>query len=167
MAIMTVAMAVGLLLQMLTFAIVARSMGPHQFGAFATVAALVLIVGSFSGWGAEQLLLRRVGRTPEELPRAMATGLAFLALSAPLLVLLSLAVVPLLIDNSIPWSIVLCVAVADLFLARVNNIAGASYQAVGRARGNAWLNVGFASARLLAALLWVAVVRRHDASSWS
>jgi len=47
MGIMTIAMAASLLLQMLTFAIVARSMGPHQFGAFATVAALVLIVGSF------------------------------------------------------------------------------------------------------------------------
>ena len=41
------------------------------------------MIGSFSGWGAEQLILRRVGRAREELPRAMATSLVFLALSAP------------------------------------------------------------------------------------
>jgi len=167
MGIMTGAMAVSLLLQMLTFAIVARSMGPHQFGAFATVAALALIVGSFSGWGAEQLILRRVGRAREELPQAMATSFIFLALSAPPLVLLSMALVPMVIDSSIAWQIVLFVAISDIALARVNKIAAACYQAVGRPGGNARLNVGFATARVLAALLWVIAAPRHDAQSWS
>lgn len=167
MGIMTIAMALSLLLQMLTFAIVARSMGPHQFGAFATVAALVMIVGSFSGWGAEQLLLRRVGRAPAELPRAMATGLVFLGITAPPLVLLCMALVPMLVDSSVAWTIVLFIAIADIGLARVNTIAAACYQAVGRTRGNAWLNVGFAAARVLAALLWVAAAPEHDALSWS
>jgi len=167
MSIMTIAMAASLLLQMLTFAIVARSMGPHQFGAFATVAALVLIVGSFSGWGAEQLILRRVGRAREELPQAMATSLVFLALSAPPLVLLSMALVPMVIDSSIAWQLVLFVAISDIALARVNSIAAACYQAVGRPGGNAQLNVRFATARVLAALLWVAAAAHHDALSWS
>ncbi len=167
MGIMTVSMAVSLLLQMLTFAIVAGTMGPRQFGAFATVAALTVITGSFSGWGAEQLLLRRVGRTPAELPRAMATGLVFLALSAPPLVLLSMALVPLAIDSSISWQVVLFVAISDIAFARVNSIAASCYQAVGRPRGNAWLSIGFGSSRLLAALLWIVTARSHDAHSWA
>ena len=167
MGIMTVAMGASLMLRMLTFAIVARSMGSHQFGAFATVAAVALMIGSFSGWGAEQLILRRVGRAREELPRAMATSLVFLALSAPPLVLLSLALVPLFIDASIAWRIVLFVAISDIGLARVNSIAAACYQAVGRPAGNARLNVGFALARVLAALLWILAAPRHDALSWS
>ena len=118
---------------MLTFAIVAGTMGPRQFGAFATVAALALITGSFSGWGADQLLLRRVGRAREELPRAMATSLVFLALSAPPLVLLSMALVPLAIDNSISWQIVLFVGVSDIALARVNTIAATCYHGRGSA----------------------------------
>jgi O-antigen/teichoic acid export membrane protein len=167
MGIMTVAMGASLMLRMLTFAIVARGLGPHQFGTFATVTAVALMIGSFSGWGAEQLILRRVGRAREELPRAMATSLVFLALSAPPLVLLSVVLVPLVIDSSIAWRIGLFVAISDIGLARVNSIAAASYQAVGRPGGNARLNVGFELARVLAALVWMVAAPRHDALSWS
>jgi O-antigen/teichoic acid export membrane protein len=128
MSIITVSMAVSLLLQMFTFAIIAGSMGPRQFGAFATVAALAVITGSFSGWGSDQLLLRRVGRAREELPRAMATSLVFLALSAPPLVLLSVVLVPLAIDDSISWQIVLFVAVSNIALARVNTVAATRFR---------------------------------------
>jgi O-antigen/teichoic acid export membrane protein len=167
MSIITVSMAVSLLLQMLTFAIIAGSMGPRQFGAFATVAALAAITGSFSGWGSDQLLLRRVGRAREELPRAMATSLVFLALSAPPLVLLCVVLVPLAIDDSISWQIVLFVGVSDIALARVNTVAATCFMAVGRPRGNAWLSIGLSSARLLTALLWIVAAQSHDALSWS
>ena len=43
MSIFTVAMAARLVLQLLVFGIVAGSMGPTQFGAFASVAALAAI----------------------------------------------------------------------------------------------------------------------------
>ena len=52
MSIFTVAMAVRLVLQVVVFDIVAGSMGPTQFGTFASVAALTAIFSSFSGWGA-------------------------------------------------------------------------------------------------------------------
>jgi O-antigen/teichoic acid export membrane protein len=167
MSIFTVAMAVRLVLQLVVFGIVAGSMGPTQFGAFASVAALAAIFSSFSGWGADQLLLRRVGRTREELPKAMATSMAFTALSGPPLVLLAIVVVPLAIDSSIPWQIVLFVAISDVGFARVNGIGGSCYQAMGRPMGTLRLSVGFAVARVMTALLWVAVARHHDALSWS
>ena len=167
MSIITVAMAVRLVLQIVVFGIVAGSMGPTQFGAFASVAALAAIFSSFSGWGADQLLLRRVGRAREELPKAMATSMAFVALSAPPLVLLAIVVVPLAIDSSIPWQLVLFVAISDIGFARVSGIGASCYQAVGRPMGTLRLSVGFAVARVMAALLWVAVARHHDALSWS
>jgi O-antigen/teichoic acid export membrane protein len=167
MSIFTVTMAVRLMLQLVVFGIVAGSMGPTQFGAFASVAALAAIFSSFSGWGADQLLLRRVGRAREELPKAMATSIAFTALSAPPLVLLAIVVVPLAIDSSIPWQLVLFIAISDIGFARVNGIGGSCYQAMGQPMGILRLSVGFAVARVMTALLWVAVAHDHDALSWS
>ena len=167
MSIFTVALAVRLALQVVVFGIVAGSMGAMQFGAFVSVAALAAIFSSFSGWGADQLLLRRVGRAPEELPKAMATSMAFIALSAPPLVLLAMVVVPLAIDSAIPWQLVLFIAVSDIGFARVNGIAGSCYQAIDRPMSTLRLTVGFAVARVMTALLWVAVARHHDALSWS
>jgi len=167
MSIFTVALAVRLALQVVVFVIVAGSMGATQFGAFVSVAALAAIFSSFSGWGADQLLLRRVGRVPEELPKAMATSMAFMALSAPPFVLLAMVVVPLAIDSTIPWQLVLFIAVSDIGFARVNGIAGSCYQAIDRPMSTLRLTVGFAVARVMTALLWVAVARHHDALSWS
>jgi len=167
MSIITSAMAVRLALQVVVFAIVAGSLGPAQFGAFASVAALAAIFSSLSGWGGDQLLLRRVGRSRDDLPKAMATALAFLALSAPPLVLLAMIVVPLAIDRSIPWQLVLFISVSDIALTQINAIGAACYQAVGRPMGTMRLSVGFAVARVLAALLWVAAAPRHDALSWA
>ena len=167
MSIITVAMAMRLALQILVFGIVATAMGAGEFGAFASVAALAGIFSAFSGWGSDQLLLRRVGRAREELPRALATTMAFVGLSAPPLVLLALAVVPFAIDSSVSWQLVLYISLADIGLARISGLAGVCYQAVGRPMGNLRLSVGFGVARVIAAVVWVSLAQHHDAVSWS
>jgi O-antigen/teichoic acid export membrane protein len=167
MSIITIAMVTRLALQIVVFAIVAGAMGATQFGAFASVAALAGLFSSFSGWGADQLMLRRVGRRHEELPRAMATSLTFIAASAPPLILLAMIAVPLAVDDAIPWQLVLFVAIADIGMARISGVGGSCYQAVGRPMGTLKLSVGFGLARILAAVIWILASGRHDALSWS
>src|SRR6185436_2174245 len=77
-AIMTIGNGLRLLLNMAAFAIVARSMGASEFGAFSAVLAIVMIVGSFSACGAQRLIIRRVARAPDEYPQAFGSALAFL-----------------------------------------------------------------------------------------
>lgn len=166
-AIMTVGMGLRLLLQMLSFVIVAGSMGAREFGAFVSVAALVGIASAFAGWGGDQLIVRRVARAPSELPKAFGSALIFLGISGPPLALLSFALVPWLVDSSIPWQIVICVAVSDILFQRINNFAAAGYQAVDRPFGTVWTNVGFTAARVAAAGLWVALAPTHHALSWA
>ena len=166
-AIMTVGMGLRLALQMLSFVIVAGSMGAGQFGAFASVSALVSVVSAFSGWGADQLIIRRVARNRSDLAKALGSGLVFLGLSAPALAALALVLVPLLVDPSISWRIVLYVAAADIVFAHINSCAAACYQAVDRPIGTAGLNLGFTGARVVAAVLWVSIAPIHDAFSWA
>jgi len=153
MGIITVSMAVSLLLQELTFAIVAGTMGPRQFGAFATVAALALITGLLSGLGAGAASAAPgrpgaggatlcLGDGPR-LPGAFGSA-SRAALHGPGSI--AHRRLDFLADRAF-------VAISDIALARVNNIAASCYQAVGRPRGNAWLNIGFSdrpSARRLA-----------------
>lgn len=167
MSIITVAMAARLALRIVVFAIVATSLGAEQFGALATVSALAALFTAFSGWGADQLLFRRVGRARAELPRAMATSLAFLGLSAPPLILLAVLLIPLAIDASISWLMILFISISDIGLAQVSGIVADCYQAVRRPMGNLRLTVGFGTARALTAVLWILVSPRHDALSWS
>jgi O-antigen/teichoic acid export membrane protein len=166
-AIMTVGMTLRLFLQMLSFIIVAGSMGAGEFGAFVSVAALVNIIGAFSGWGSDQLLVRRVARMRSELPKALGSALIYLGISGPPLALLSFLLVPWLVDPSISWRIVLFVAASDIIFARLNNYAAASYQAVDRPWGTAWTSLGFTGVRVVAALIWVSVTPDHRAVSWA
>ena len=167
MSIITVAMALRLALRLVIFAILAATMGAEQFGALATVSALAAIFTSFSGWGADQLLFRRVGRARGELPKAMATSLAFLALSAPPLVLLAFLLIPFALGSAMPWQLILLISIADIGLAQVNGIAADCYQALGRPIGTFALTVGFGTVRVLTAGLWAVLASRHDAVSWS
>lgn len=164
---MTVGMSLRLLLQMGSFLLVSRYMGAREFGAFATVAASVAIISAFSGWGADQLILRTVARAPSAFARAWGSGLVFLGLSAPPLVVASYLIVPLLVDAAISRELIIYVAIADIVFARVNNIAAACYQAVDQPIGTARLNLVFSGARLAGALLWIALATRRDAQSWS
>jgi O-antigen/teichoic acid export membrane protein len=165
--IMVVGMGARLLLQMLTFLIVSRVMGAAQFGAFVTVGAWVWIISAFSGWGADQLIVKTVARVPSAFGEAFGSGLVFLGLSAPSLVLGAFLIVPFFVHPSISRGLILYMALADIAFFRVNVFAAACYQAVNQAMGTARLNLGFSGARLAGALLWIAVATNHDARSWA
>ena len=167
MSIITLAMTLRLALRIVIFGIVATAMGAHEFGAFATVSALVMLFSSFSGWGSDQLLFRRVGRSRGDLSQAMATSLAFLACSAPPLILLAVAIIPFAVDRSIPWRLILFISLSDIAFAQINGIAANCFQATGRPMGNLWLSVGFGTARVVAAVIWIKIPVHHNALSWS
>jgi O-antigen/teichoic acid export membrane protein len=165
-AIMAIGMGLRLIFQMLAFVLVSRVMGAAEFGAFGSVAALVGIIGAFSGWGADVLIIKTVARMPNSFAQAWGSGLVFLAISAPPLALSALLVVPVFVAESISHELILFVALADIIFARINAIGAACYQAVDRPMGSARLYAGFNGTRLVAALLWVRVAGT-DAQSWA
>jgi O-antigen/teichoic acid export membrane protein len=167
MSVITVAMALRLALRIVAFGVVATAMGAREFGAFATVSALVMLFSSFSGWGGDQLLFRRVGRSRGDLPRAMATSLAFLAFSAPPLIVLAVLIIPFAVDPSIPWLMIFFISISDIGFGQINGVAANCFQAIGRPIGNLWLTVGFGAARVVAALIWINIPVQHDALTWS
>ncbi|MDE2179214.1 MAG: oligosaccharide flippase family protein, partial [Xanthomonadaceae bacterium] len=72
-------LGVRLFVQAGTLLLVARMLGPHDFGAFAGVAALAVMLGTLSTFGTHIVLLAEVSRDPQRragvLPFALSTTL--------------------------------------------------------------------------------------------
>lgn len=165
--IITAGNAARLGLNMLAFLLVARTMGTTEFGTFAAVLAIALITGTFAGWGANRLVIRRVARAPEEYPRALGTSLMFLLISSPPLILIATAISVFVMGSVASIWLILLVAVADIVCTTVNEIACACYQAFDRAMGTAWLNVAYSLFRVVAAIIWWLALDEHDALTWA
>ena len=167
----TFAMACGtagrLLLHLALFVLLARMLGPGDYGAFAAVAALVTIVSTFAGLSCELVLVKNVARDPGRFGAAFGHGLILLLLTAPLLTAVSLLAVDLLLGAWIEWWMVALIAVGDLLFLRINLLCAACFQAVERVAWSAILNVGLGFCRLGAAVLAVALEGRLDLATWA
>lgn len=166
-AIMTVGNGTRLVLGAVTFVIVARAMGSEQFGTFATVVAVAVIVMAFSGLGSDVLVVRRVSRAPEEFSAALLTALAFLAVTGPVLLVIFLVATRLILGPSASISLLLLVGFSDILCQPLNNICASCFLARSRPIGTAWLNIVFTGIRVLGAIIWVSVASEHTALSWA
>jgi len=166
-AIITIGNATRLLLGAVTFVIVARTLGTEQFGTFATVVAVAFIASPFSGCGSDVLIVRRVSREPEQFPAGLLTGLAFLAVSAPVLILIYVIATRLIVGAAATIPLLLLVGIADIGCTALNNFCASCFLARSRPIGTAWLNIVFTAIRVLGALIWGSLTSEHTTLSWA
>ncbi|MDE1985079.1 MAG: oligosaccharide flippase family protein [Alphaproteobacteria bacterium] len=156
-----------LLLQSALFIVVARMLGAADYGAFISVTALVAIISTFAGLSCEIVLVKNVSRDSGKLPAYFGGGLLSLALTTPVLVVVSVFAVSFVSGAHISWPLIAIIAVGDLFFLRVNLLCAACYQALDRVHKSAILNIGFSAGRLLAALLATLTVKNLDIAHWA
>jgi O-antigen/teichoic acid export membrane protein len=166
-AIITIGNGMRLLLGAVTFVIVARTLGTQQFGTFATVVAVAFIVSPFSGCGADVLIVRRVSRDPAEFSAGLLTGLVFLAVSVPVLLLLYVIATRLIVGPEATIPLLLLVGVSDIGCTALNNFCASCFLARSRPIGTAWLNIVFTGIRVLGAGIWVFIFPEHTTLSWA
>lgn len=156
-----------MLLQGVYFVILARALGVHQYGAFVATTALVAIVAPFGTLGAVGLLVRRGVRDVADLRHqfSAAAGLTFLASS--ILAGLFMALAPLFSPSGVSAEVVILVVVADLFGARLIDVAGAVFQAQERFGRVAVFGAFLHGGRLLGAIALVLVPWPPSVLSWS
>jgi len=165
--VMTVGIGVQLALQAGYFILVTRTMGVSAYGAFISVAALAALLGAFSGWGGDQILIRTVATTPSEFPRALGNALIFLTISAPTLIVIGLLLIPHLIDAAVPWGVVALIVVGDLLFTRLNTFAVNCFQAYERGRDMARLGILLNAVKAIAAVIWAMTTAAPDPLSWA
>lgn len=113
--------------------LVARLLGPQQFGAFVGVAALAALLGTLATFGTHLVLLGEMskdpGRRAQVLPYAMPTTLVCgCVLLAIFLLICTLA----LQGNGIDWRVLLAIGVAEMLVQPLSFLAAAELLALER-----------------------------------
>lgn len=152
-------MGLRLILQAGTLVVLARTLGPEDFGTYVALGALAVVMGTFAGFGTHMRLLRDISRTPESRDESLQTTLGTTALCGTLLLGLYVLLCGVwlhAVDGM--WIVVICLGIAELLLQPALRIASVERQARTDIVSAQLLLVLPLSLRLLVALLvaWLA-----------
>jgi O-antigen/teichoic acid export membrane protein len=163
---MSVGQGLRLAIQASYFAVIVRSLGVSNYGAFVGVVALVGIAFPFGSLGSGNVLVKNVSRDPRLFPTCWGKALAITAIFSLILVGIVLVVSRFVLPPTIPERLVLLVAIADLVGFNIIVIAGQAFQAFERLNWTATLNISLSACRLTGAVLLVIMHRRPSALQW-
>ncbi len=127
-AAMTFGLGLRTLGQAMVFLIIARVLGVEEYGAYSAVLALALALGWFAGLGVPSIMLRDTARNPDTFTENWSHTLGALLLTAPILLLLYLAVARVVLPQQIGWTVITCIGLADILLAPLAHAAMQAYQ---------------------------------------
>ena len=155
------------LIQAAYFVVIARCLGPGQYGGFVAATAVTNLISPFVGMGAGNLLIKNVARDRSRFSEYWGHGLLVTLTSGVLLVgfviLLSAAVLP----HSIPLFAILCISVSDLVVIKFVDLAAFAFQAFEQLSRNATLNILVSLTRLVG-IAGLAITLRHPGiRAWS
>jgi len=158
---------IRLLLQMVYFVIIARTLGASGYGLFIGVVTLVSILTPFSSLGRGELLVMNVSRDKEVFREYFGNALFMTVVSGIALTVVAIMLGRFFLPESISMSIILWVALSDLIMYRVLEICGQAYQAFERLKRTAQLNMLMGAVRLVGALALLLVTAQHSVSEWA
>jgi O-antigen/teichoic acid export membrane protein len=156
-----------LFLQAAYFVIIARVLGPDQYGAFVGATSFVAILAPFSSLGSGNLLVKAVSRDKSlfreywgnALFRIFTSGLAFGALC--------MLIYPLFLPKEISGVLVALAIFADLICLRLLEVCGQAFQSVLWLKKTAQLNLLPQISRLIAAIALWQFFPKADALQWT
>lgn len=129
----TFVLGLRLLVQAGTLLLVARMLGPQQFGAFAGIAALAVMLGAFASFGTNVVLLGEVSKAPgrreEVLKYAVPTTLSC---GGILLVAYLLICTLVLREAGVPMMVLLAIGISEIWLQPLFGLPAAEHLALGR-----------------------------------
>jgi O-antigen/teichoic acid export membrane protein len=155
-----------LLIQALYFTVIARSLGAQNYGAFVGVVGLVGILSPFATLGTGHLLIKNVARDRSQFKRHWGRALLTTLVSGSLLFGVVLLCSRFVLPPAIPTSLVRLIAASDLFGTSIMGLCGYAFIAFERLQWTAAFNVLLSSARLVAAVILIALHHSPSALQW-
>ncbi|MCV9939500.1 lipopolysaccharide biosynthesis protein [Boseaceae bacterium BT-24-1] len=164
-------LATASLSQLVTFAILARALGPTEFGLFVQVSAVIAVAVQICGLGASDCLLRRVSREPESYASLLGHNLLLIGLSGAVLVVGGVAAmsswVRLSSGPSVDALTLTLLFFGNVVLVRVILLVETVFLSLGRFHAANRAVVGFAFARMATAALACLVFQVSSLSEWA
>jgi O-antigen/teichoic acid export membrane protein len=152
-----------LVLQAAYFVLLARGLGPAQYGAFVAVVALAGTLSPFAGLGSSNLFTKNVRSGKRDPGTCWGNGLLAGGISG-----LGLTGIVLLINSIFhlqsPW-IVLWICISDLLLVRITDLAAFGFGAIDRTKEN-MIQTVFASLLRLVSIMLLSVFLHPITLAW-
>jgi O-antigen/teichoic acid export membrane protein len=164
-ATMSLGHAFRLGLQALYFIVIARTLGPRQYGCFVAITAVVGIVTPFVGIGGASTLLKNVSRDRSLLKIYWGNGIVLVCASGMLCAAIIGAIGPYLVGKEMRVAIV-CFAISELILGRIVELASFARNAIGHMRATALLNVYSGLSRLICVALLSSIKAHPSVQDW-
>ena len=156
-----------LLIQAVYFIIIARCLGPGQYGAFIAATALTAVMSPFVGVGYGFLLIKNVSRDRRLFAEYWGNGLMMTLVSGSILTFLAMAVCRLVLPRSIPMQVIVLICISDLIFMKLLDMAAWAFQSVERLSGNAQVNVMASLTRLIGIAGLALAVSHPGVMAWS
>jgi O-antigen/teichoic acid export membrane protein len=141
-----------LLMQTGTLLLVARMLGPHQFGAFAGAAALAVMLGALSTFGMHYVLLGEVSRDPIQRREVLRYAVPTTLLCGSALLAIYLLIGTLILGAGVPMPALVAIGVTETLLQPLFGLPAAEHLALGRTARSQLLATLPLALRLTAAL---------------
>lgn len=110
-------LALRLFIQAGTLLLVARMLGPVEFGAFAAMAALAVLLGTFSTFGTHLVLLGEMSKDPHQREHILSYAVPTTLIGGSLLFVLYLVICEsIFADILLPLSVLICIGVTEIIL---------------------------------------------------
>lgn len=162
---LSIGQGLRLIIQAAYFILIARSLGPEAYGAFAAIVALAAVLGPFSGMGTTNLFIRDVRSGKREAVICWGNGLLITLLSGSLLTVVVLLVNYLFHLKTSPF-IVLAVCVSDLIFMKITELAAFGFAASNRMKDTSIQSVVVSLLRLMAIGILVLTLHTVSLSEW-
>ena len=164
-------LAAASLAQLATFAILARALGPAEFGLFVQVSAITAIAVQVCGVGASDCLLRRVSRERASYPELLGHNLVLIALTGAVLVAVGVVVMswwaPVYSQTDIDAGTIALLFFTNVVLVRLIVLVETVFLSLGQYRSANRSVVGFALARTATATLACIIFGTSSLSGWA
>ncbi len=162
---LSIGQGLRLVIQAAYFVLIARSLGPTAYGAFAAVVALVSVLGPFSGMGTTNLFIRDVRSGKRDAVICWGNGLLITVVSGSLLTAVVLLVNSLFHLKTGAF-IVLVVCISDLIFMKITELAAFGFAASNRMKDTSIQSVVVSLLRLVAIGILVLTLPSVSLSEW-
>ncbi len=157
---------IKLVLQAIYFLLIARSLGPSQYGAFVAVTAMTNILSPYVGLGCGSLFLKNVRSGKRTAPLCWGNGLLATLLTGIFTTLVLCAASRLWLP-SFPMLLVGAICLSDLFLIRIVDLASFGFAASGRMSKTAVQNTTMSLLRVVGIVVLAAAYRQVSIQQWT
>jgi O-antigen/teichoic acid export membrane protein len=148
------------------FILIARSLGPAEYGAFVGTVGLIALVAPFTGLGSGNLLIKNVSRERAFFAEYWGNAILVSIVSGLVLLGFVVAVAHLALPASVPWLLILLVGISDIVAVKGAEIAAQGFQAVDDMRYTAFLTLFPYILRLVGAVIVFSLWRNPTALCW-